>query len=133
MDETVKASGKLTTRYILEIVKAVIIATVASLLCVLLAAFVIKFFNLSTGSVPIINQVIRSLCVLLGCVISLRLPGNGWLRGIIAGFMYAVISFVVFSLIGGGFDFDLTLLNNTVNGIVTGFTGGVIAMLIRRN
>ncbi len=133
MSDKVKTTGKDSVRYIIEIVKAVIIATVASLLCVLLAAFVIKFFNLSSTCVPIINQVIRSLCVLLGCVISLRIPGNGWLRGIITGLAYAAISFVIFSLIGGGFEFDLTLLNNTVNGVVTGFIGGVIAMLIRRN
>ncbi len=133
MSDTVKARNGGVSRYVIEIVKAVIIATVASLLCVLLAAFIIKFFNLSSGAVPIINQIIRSLCVLLGCLISLRLPGNGWLRGIAVGFVYAVISFVVFSLIGGSFDFDLTLLNNTVNGVVTGFLGGVMAMLIRRN
>ena len=101
MSDKVKTTGKDSARYIIEIVKAVIIATVASLLCVLLAAFVIKFFNLSSTCVPIINQVIRSLCVLLGCVISLRIPGNGWLRGIITGLAYAAISFVIFSLIGG--------------------------------
>lgn len=132
MSDTTKPRGDVA-RYTIEIVKAVIIATVASLLCVLLAAFIIKFFNLPSGCVPIVNQIIRSLCVLIGCLTALRMPGGGWLRGTVVGIVFAAISFVVFSLIGGSFDFDLTLLNNAVNGAVTGFIGGITAMFIRRN
>lgn len=119
--------------YILEIVKAVIIAVLISLLLVLAAAFVIKIFNLDTGAVTIINQVIKTVSVLVACLISLRRPNNGWLRGILVGFAYGAFAFIIFSLISGGFTFDITLLNNIVIGAASGLVSGIIAMLVRRN
>lgn len=125
----VKADFK---HYTLEIIKAVIIALILSLLLVLLAAFIIKIANLDTGLVAVFNQIIRSLSIFVACLFSLRLHGNGWLRGIIAGLLYSILAYVIFSLIGGGFSFDLTLLNNLVLGMVSGLISGIIAMLIRR-
>lgn len=119
--------------FVFEIIKAVIIAVVISLVAVLVAAFVIKIANLGTEAVPIVNQVIRSVAILLACLISLREKGNGWLRGMIVGFAYSLLAYVIFSLIGGSFSFDITLLNNLVIGTASGLISGIIAMLIRRN
>ncbi len=118
--------------YILEIVKAVMIALVLSLLLVLLAAFIIKIANLDSGVVGILNQIIRSVSILVSCVFALRLRGNGWIRGIIVGVLYSLLAYVVFSLIGGKFSFDLTLLNNVVLGAASGLLSGMIAMFVRR-
>lgn len=119
--------------YVLEIVKAVIIAVIAALLLVLAAAFVIRIFNIDTNAVPVINQVIKTASVLIACLFSLRRPGNGWLRGAIAGLVFGFFSFIIFSLLAGGFTFDITLLNNIVIGMAAGLISGIIAMLIRRN
>ena len=119
--------------YVFEIVKAVIISVIFALVFVLIAAFVIKFFSLPTEVVPVINQVIRTLSILLGCLIALRRPGNGWLRGMASGLLFSAAAFVMFSLIGDGFVWDLTLLNNTAIGMAAGLISGIIAMLIRRN
>ncbi len=119
--------------YAMEIVKAVIIGLVISLILVLGAAFVIKTFNVGTEAMPIVNQIIRTVSILVACLFSLRRPGNGWLRGMIAGLVYAIFAYIVFSLLGGGFDFDITLLNNTVIGMAAGLVSGIISMLIRRN
>ena len=119
--------------YALEIVKAVIIALVLSLLLVLGAAFIIKTFNLDTSAVTVINQIIRSVSILVACLLSLRRPGSGWLRGVITGLVYSFFAFIIFSLLAGGFEFDITLLNNTVIGMVAGLISGIISMLVRRN
>ena len=119
--------------YVFEIVKAVVIALVLSLVFVLIAAFAIKFFNIPTGAVPVINQVIRTLAVFLGCVISLRRPGSGWLRGVITGLTYSALAFVLFSVMGGGFTWDITLLNNIPFGTAAGLIGGIVAMVARKN
>ena len=131
-----KKSGTLSLErkyYVLEIVKAVIIAVILSLLLVLAAAFVIKMFSLDTSAVVVINQVIKTVSVFVACLFSLRRPGNGWLRGIITGLAYGVFAYIIFSLIGGGFKFDITLLNNIVIGMAAGLISGIVAMLIRRN
>ena len=59
--------------------------------------------------------------------------GNGWLRGMASGLLFSAAAFVMFSLIGDGFVWDLTLLNNTAIGMAAGLISGIIAMLIRRN
>lgn len=132
MSESVDAVSAGKKTYVAEIVKAVVIALVFSLVLVLIAAFVIKFFNVPSDVVPVINQIIRSVSVFVACLIALRSPGCGWLRGTITGICYSVLAFVLFSLLGGGFVWDITLLNNVVTGTATGLISGIIAMLVRR-
>ena len=117
----------------MEIAKAVIIAVIISLLLVLLSAFVIRLFNIGSEAVPIINQVIKSLSILLACLFSLRRPGCGWVRGLIAGLAYGIMAFCIFSLLSGGFVFDLSLLNDLVTGTASGLISGIISMAVRRN
>ncbi len=118
--------------YVFEIVKANIIALIFALVAVLLSALVVKIFNINDKAIPIINQVIKSLSILLGCLLSLIKPNNGWLRGIICGFIFVWISFVVFSLLDSKFVFGLSLLNDCVLGMVTGMISGIIAVNIRK-
>ena len=118
--------------YVFEIVKANIIALIFALVAVLLSALVVKIFNINDKAIPIINPVIKSLSILLGCLLSLKKPNNGWLRGIICGFIFVWISFVVFSLLDSKFVFGLSLLNDCVLGMVTGMISGIIAVNIRK-
>lgn len=118
--------------YVFEIVKANIIALIFALIAVLLSALVVKIFNITDKAIPIINQVIKSLSILLGCLLSLKKPNNGWLRGMICGFIFVWISFVVFSLLDSKFVFGLSLLNDCVLGMVTGMISGIIAVNIRK-
>ena len=117
---------------VFEVMKAVIIAIIISLVGVLLAALVIKLFNLSTTAIPIINQVIKSISVLVSCLIALKTPHNCWIKGIISGLIYTALAYVIFSLLAGKFTFDIGLLNDAVVGVVSGFLSGVIAANIRK-
>ncbi len=119
--------------YLLESLVAIFVAVVISLLLVVAAAFIIKFTNAPDSAIVIINQVIKGLSILLACIICLRLPHNGWLRGFIVGIVYVALAFIVFSLLGGGFTFDLTLLNDCVLGGVSGLISGIIAVNIRKH
>ncbi len=118
--------------YVFEIVKANIIALITALIAVLLSALAVKLFNIADKAIPIINQVIKSLSILIGCLFSLRKPNNGWLRGMIAGFIFVWISYVVFSLLDGHFVFGLSILNDCALGTVTGMISGIIAVNIRK-
>lgn len=119
--------------YVFEIVKANIIALIVALLAVLLSALFVKWFNASDSAIPIINQIIKSVSIFLGCLISLRKPNNGWLRGLIAGFVFVWISYVVFSLLDGHFNVGLSLLNDCVLGSLSGMISGIIAVNIRKH
>ena len=132
MDKNIGTQGS-PKYYAMEVIKALIIALIISLLLVLLSAFLIKTFNWGNECIPIINQVIRTLSILIASLLSLKLSGHGWVRGTIFGMVYAIFAFIIFSLLGGGFTFDITLLNNVVISMAAGLVGGIISMLIRRN
>ncbi len=117
---------------ILEVIKAVIIALIISLVGVLLAALVIKLFNVPSVAIPIINQVLKGISVLVACLISFKIPKNGWVKGIAVGFFYTALAFVIFSLLDGAFKFDLTILNDLAIGCVSGFLSGIITANIRK-
>jgi len=119
--------------YIFEIVKANIIALIIALVAVLLSALAVKLFNVSDKAIPIINQVIKSAAIFLGCLFSLKKPNNGWLRGIICGFIFVWISYLIFSLLDNHFEFGLSLLNDCVLGMVSGMLSGIISVNIRKH
>ncbi|MCI8412655.1 MAG: TIGR04086 family membrane protein [Clostridia bacterium] len=118
--ETKKSSA------IFEVLKALIIAVILSLVLVLLAALVVKLFNIGDGVIPIINQVIKGVSILVSCLIAVK-HTNGWLKGIIVGILYIALSFVIFSLLDGKFSFGLNILNDVALGSITGLLSGILA------
>ena len=119
--------------YLVETLIAVFAAVVISLLLVIVAAFIIKLCNIGDGAIMVINQIIKGISILLACLVCLRLPSNGWIRGFIVGTVYIALAFVIFSLLSGEFVFDLSLLNDCVLGGVSGLISGIIAVNIRRH
>ncbi len=119
--------------YVFEIVKANIIALIVALVAILLSALVVKLFSVSDKAIPIINQVIKSVSVFIGCLVSLKKPNNGWLRGLICGFIFVCLSFLVFSALEAKFVFGLSLLNDFVLGGISGMISGIIAVNIRKH
>lgn len=117
--------------YLFEIVNANIIALIVALIAILLSALAVKIFNVSDSAIPIINQVIKSASIFIGCVVALKKPNSGWLRGIICGFTFAMLSFLVFSALQNNFEFSLSLLNDCALGMVSGMISGIIAVNIR--
>ena len=124
--ETKKSNG------ILEILKAVIVALILSLVLILLASFIVKLANIDTKYLSIINQIIKGVSVLVACLICLKTPSGGWARGIIVGIIYIALAFVVFSLLNGKFVFDLSIVNDLAIGSITGLLSGIIAVNIRK-
>ena len=119
--------------YAFEIFKANIIALIIALIAVLISALIVKLFSVSDSAIPIINQVIKSVAIFIGCLVSLKKPNNGWLRGMICGFIFVWLSFVVFSLLSNNFEFGLSLLKDCVLGTVSGMLSGIIAVNIRKH
>lgn len=119
--------------YVFEIVKANIIALIIALIAILLSALAVKIFSVSDGAIPIINQAIKSISIFFGCLFAFKKPNNGWLRGLIGGFIFVWLSFVVFSALDNNFVFGLSLLNDCVLGAVSGMISGIIAVNIRKH
>ena len=115
--------------YLLEMFKALVIALIFSLVLILISALIVTFANVDGIAIIIINQVIRGISILFACLLVFKLPKNGWIRGIVFGILYTLITFVVFSLMDeGGFSFGISLLNDIAFGSVTGLISGIISV-----
>ena len=126
-----KKVNKTDRGYVFEIVNANIIALIVALLAILVSALAVKIFNVSDSAIPVINQVIKSASIFIGCLVALKKPNNGWLRGVICGFTFVMLSFLVFSALQNSFNFGLSLLNDCALGMVSGMLSGIIAVNIR--
>jgi putative membrane protein (TIGR04086 family) len=92
--EKIKSGGA-----VYEFIKGLIISVVFSLLAVLVFAVIIRFVGIQTRFIPIVNQAIKSLSILFGVLCAFSKRNNGWLRGFIFGILFALVSYLIFSLL----------------------------------
>jgi len=118
--------------YVVEVLKGVVVALITSLALILVAAFVIKIFNIDSKYIPLINQIIKSLSILISALICFKLTQNGWLRGLVLGVSYILFAFIVFSLLDGGFSFGFSLISDLLFGGISGIISGIISVNIRK-
>ncbi|MCL2598662.1 MAG: TIGR04086 family membrane protein, partial [Firmicutes bacterium] len=87
MSETAVAVQK---NSVIAVFKGVIIAIILSLVAIIMQALALKFMNMNENLIPIVNQVIKGLSILLGCLFSIKGQKNGWLKGLVIGIIYMV-------------------------------------------
>lgn len=118
---------------ILAIIKGSFWGVAFSLLCILVFAFILKYTNISEGAIQPVNQVIKGLSLLIACFVTSRqVNKNGWLIGLIVGLIYTVLTYIVFSILNGGFTFGLSLLFDILFGAIGGLISGIICISFLR-
>lgn len=115
----------------IEVGKAVGVAVAFCLAAVLVFAFVIKIASLPSSVIMPVNQVIKAAAIFLGCIIGLS-NNKGWLKGGIAGILSVVCAYVIFSLIAGSFEWDLSFLLELLFGLVAGVISGIVAVNLHK-
>ena len=118
--------------YVFECVKTVIVAVVLSLLLVLAFAGIVTVFEMDAYFVDIFNMVIKGASVFLAVLICFRLPHNGWLRGVICGVVFALISYLVYGLISNSLCISPGLFADAALGGACGLVGGILSVNSKR-
>ena len=109
-----------------NIIKAVLIALVFSVVSILLFALVLKFLDISDIGISTVNQVIKILSILIGClIVSKHANINAW-KGSIIGLFYSFIAFILFSALSNSFIFDTKLIVDLIFATIIGLICGVI-------
>ena len=115
------------------IIKGVAIALAVSLVAILLFAFLLRWTNISDAIISPVNQVIKGVSIFLGVLFGLRkVKQNGIVNGLLIGFFYTIVAFLVFSLLDGAFSFDRALLNDLLFSLVTGAICGIICVNLKK-
>ncbi len=109
-------------------------ALLAAVIYVAVFALCVKLFHISENALPIVNQVSKVLCILFGAWLSVRRhPVKGWLRGGLAGLLYVLLAFVVFSAITGDWAMGWPFLTDALMGAAVGAIGGMLFVNLRKN
>jgi putative membrane protein (TIGR04086 family) len=115
---------------LLQIVKAVTLSTLFSLVAVFLFALLLKFVDLSDTAIKCVDQCLKVCAVFFGCFFALR-GEKGWLKGLVSGLLIIMITYLLFALIGGFSSSWLILAELALGGIV-GFLSGIIAVNLKK-
>ena len=119
---------KINLSTITNILKAGLIGVVVSILLVLLFAFVLKFVDLNSATISLIDQIIKVISVLIAVVMLNRANDDGLLlKGILTGAVYSIITFIVFSILNGGVNVGLGVFTDIA---FSALVGGVCAILL---
>ncbi len=112
----------------LSILKGALVAVSSTLIMILLFALVVRFFNVSEKWIFPINQVIKVISLILGIIVLLKSNREkGFLKGLILGLTYFILSFVIFSILQG----KLTIgMKNIYDLILTTLMSGLIGIII---
>lgn len=125
MDE-VKESGAIK-----QIIKGVLTAFIVALIGILIFAFIVKIAVLNNGVVKAVNQFIKVLAIFLGCTICVR-KNLGLIKGAVIGFLFTVVIYLIFALIGSSVLFGVSFIIEIVFTSIIGGISGVIAVNMKK-
>lgn len=113
---------------VMSVVSGTVVAICLTLVFILLFALLIRFFNIPDGVIFPVNQVIKVVSMFIGAVIFLKKQNNrGFLKGLVLGLCYYILSFIVFSILQGSFS---VTLSNVIDLLLTTLMGGIIGIIV---
>ena len=125
---------KSAVKWVLDIIKTVVISILISMVFVLVFALIVKVANVNENVIAYVNVGIKVLSIAIGCLLGFRRGSkSGWLKGLICGVLYIVCSFLVFSFISGKLSLENMTWLDVVTGAVAGILSGVLAVNAKKD
>lgn len=116
---------------VFQIVKATLAAVVAAFIFVLVFTVIIRLFDLSTACVKPVNQVFKTVSVVVGGLLFIR-GEKGLVKGAVYGVCAVLATYVLFSVLSGGFSFSWKFLLEILIGVVSGGITGILAVNLKK-
>ncbi len=116
----------------LQVLKATCAAVVFSLVFVLVFTLIIQAASLSSAVIKPVNQVFKILAVAGGSLLFIR-GDKGLVKGVINGVCAVLVTYLLFSIIGGSFSIRWTFVFELLLGAAAGAIAGVIAVNIKKS
>ena len=121
----------LNNNKILQIIKCCLLGIIVTLLGIIVFAFVLKFVDLSAKAISYINDLIKILAIFITINCIKKTNGNKLLyKAMLAGIIYALLTFIIFSILNGGFVFNLSILYDLLFAIIVSIVVSVIINIL---
>lgn len=124
-------SEKTNGGFFSSVIKGIATAVIVTLVSVLIFAFIVKIATLNSSVIKAVNQFIKILSVFLGCFSFIR-ANKGLLKGCFVGVIATIITYLIFSLIGGAVSFGTPFILDLIFGLIVGGISGVIAVNVKK-
>lgn len=118
--------AKLIKNDVVDVLKAVLFATLISLGLVLIFAIIIRFASVENKVIMPVNIAIKIVSVFVGVLIGFKQAQNGLLKGAITGLSYMLLTFLIFSALNGFKDVKFSWIDlitlplaGAISGIIT--------------
>lgn len=118
-------------RAILDVVRGVIIALVLSMILVLLVSVIAKYTDMSDQVATALNQIIKVIALFGGILLGFRSGKWGLVLGLVAGLLFTLLSFGIFSLISGKLDFNQITVFDFLLGLLAGGASGILVVNLK--
>lgn len=114
------------------ILTSALIALICSMVLIVGFAFLLQRQVLDIDSVHIVNPIIKAVSAIIASLIGVkRLGSRGWLYGLICGTAYAILSFLIFSILSNNFGFSVGNLVDIAMCGLAGMVGGILHQLVK--
>ena len=128
-----KEKFKVSPGSIISIIKASLVGVIASILLVLLFAFVLKFVDLNSNVITITDQFIKIVSIFMAVFALSKSGGDKLLaKGLIVGAVYSILAFIVFSILNGGINFSVAIFTDIAFSALVGGVSAIIINLFKR-
>ena len=115
----------------LTVLKCVLLAIAITLIGIVILAVVLKFTDLNSTTINIINNVIKGLAIFFMMLCIKRVSdGKLLFKAIISGALYAFLSFIIFSILNGSFVFNLGFVYDLLFSVIVAIVASVILNII---
>lgn len=105
----------------------------AAAIFVAVYAILMNWFHFSENSIPVVNVVAKAVCMLVAALAAIwRRPQRGWLKGAMAGALYVILAFILFSILDQNWTIGWPFLADLVMGIIVGAIGGIFFVNLRK-
>lgn len=118
--------------FLFQIAKGVIISIIICLVSVLIFAYAIKLFSLSSGVIKPVNQVVKVLAISVGCLLSIKAP-KGFIKGMLIGFFSVLLEYLIFGIISQNLGFGLNEVLDLIFGGAMGVIVGIICSNLKKS
>lgn len=116
---------------IINVLKGVFFALITSLACVFLYALILKIFALSGRGVKWVNQAIKILAILIGCLVAVK-DSIPLVKGGAVGLLAGVGEYLIFGLISKNLNFGVKFLIDLLFGTLIGVIISCIVNFVRK-
>jgi len=114
-----------------EVLKGIITTVTITLVAVLIFAWIVKTASLGVSVIKAVNQFIKVISIFLGCFFSLS-SGKGLIKGAIVGGISAIITYLIFALIGGELVLGVSFIIDLIFCIIVGGICGIISVNVKK-